>query len=89
MACGTPVITSNCSSLPETVREGAIQIDPNDTEALANEMERVLSDKTLQLELIKKGFEHVSNHTWEKAAEKLINAFKDIIAKGPWQGSKV
>ena len=89
MACGTPVITSNCSSLPETVREGAIQIDPSDTEALANEIERVLSDKTLQRELIKRGFEHVSNHTWEKAAEKLINVFEDILAKGPWQGSKV
>lgn len=83
MACGTPVITSNCSSLPETVGVGAIQIDPNDIKALANEMERVLSDKTLQLELIKKGFDHVSKHTWEKAAGKLIKVFEDILVKGP------
>jgi glycosyltransferase involved in cell wall biosynthesis len=88
MACGTPVITSNCSSLPETVGDAAIQIDPKDTEALANEMERVLSDKTLQRELIRKGFEHVSNHTWEKAAGKLIHVFEDILAKGPWEESK-
>jgi glycosyltransferase involved in cell wall biosynthesis len=89
MACGTPVITSNCSSLPETVGKGAIQIDPNDTNALANEMERVLSDKTMQLELIKKGFDHVSKHTWEIAAEKLIKVFEDILAKGLWEKSKV
>lgn len=89
MACGTPVITSNCSSLPETVGEAAVKVDPNHIESLAEQMERVLSDKTLQLELIKKGFEHVSKHTWEKAAEKLIHVFEDILSKGPWQDRKV
>jgi glycosyltransferase involved in cell wall biosynthesis len=89
MACGTPVITSNCSSLPETVGEGAIQIDPNDTIALANEMERVLSDKILQQELIKKGFDHVSKHTWEKSAEKMNKAFKNILTKGLRERPKI
>ena len=85
MACGTPVITSNCSSLPETVGDAAIKVDPNNTEELAYEMERVLSDKMLQSELIKKGFDHVALHTWEKAAAKLIQVFADIQKRGPWK----
>lgn len=85
MACGTPVITSNCSSLPETVGNAAIQIDPNNSESLAYEMERVLSDRTLQTELIKTGLDHVSSHTWEKAAKKLIEVFADIRSRGPWK----
>lgn len=88
MACGTPVITSNCSSLPETVGDAAIKVDPNNTEELAYEMERVLSDETLQSELIKKGFDHVALHTWEKAAAKLIQVFADIQKKGPWKRRK-
>jgi len=85
MACGTPVITSNCSSLPETVGDAAIKVDSNNTEELAYEMERVLSDETLQSELIKKGFDHVALHTWEKAAAKLIQVFADIQKRGPWK----
>lgn len=88
MSCGTPVITSNCSSLPETVGDAAIKVDPNNTEELAYEMERVLSDETLQSELIKKGFDHVALHTWEKAAEKLIQVFADIQKRGPWKRRK-
>lgn len=85
MACGTPVITSNCSSLPETVGNAAIQVDPNNTEALAYEMERVLADPILQSDLIKKGFIHARSHTWERAAKKMIEVFADIIIRGPWE----
>jgi len=85
MACGTPVITSNCSSLPETVGNAAILVDPNNTEVLATEMERVLSNKKLQKELIEKGFVHVSFHTWEKAAQKMVEVFTDVMARGPWE----
>jgi glycosyltransferase involved in cell wall biosynthesis len=86
MACGTPVITSNCSSLPETVSNAAIQIDPDNPEELANEMERVLSDRSLRDNLITMGMKHAASHTWEKAAVKLINVFADIRARGPWKG---
>jgi glycosyltransferase involved in cell wall biosynthesis len=85
MACGTPVITSNCSSLPETVGSAAIQIDPNEPDELADAMEKVLSDKVLQSELIKKGFEHVALNTWEKAAAKLVDIFADTLERGPWK----
>ncbi len=86
MACGTPVITSNCSSLPETVGNAAIQVDPDNLEELAYEMERVLSDKSLRNNLITIGMKHAASHTWKKAAAKLINVFADIRARGHWTG---
>ncbi len=85
MACGVPVITSNCSSLPETVGEAAIQIDPHNTEELACQMERVLGDESLRQKYIRKGFEHVALHTWENAGRKLLNVFEDIHQRGPWR----
>jgi glycosyltransferase involved in cell wall biosynthesis len=85
MACGTPVITSNCYSIPETVGGAAIQVDPNNADELADSMKIVLSNEALQAELIQKGFEHVASHTWENAATKLIEVFKDIRARGPWK----
>jgi glycosyltransferase involved in cell wall biosynthesis len=86
MACGVPVVTSNCSSMPETVRDAALKIDPEDPEALAYHIEKVLSDNTLRTQLVKMGLDHVSSHTWEKAAKKLINVFTDVRARGPWRG---
>ena len=88
MACGVPVITSNRGSLPEVAGGAAIKVDPNNTEELAHEMERVLSDKTLQSELIKNGFDHVALHTWEMAAAKLIQVFADIQETGHWKRRK-
>lgn len=86
MACGTPVITSNCSSLPETVGNAAIQVDPDNPKKLAHEMEIVLSDQSVRNNLITKGMKHAASHTWEKAAAKLLNVFADIQARGPWKG---
>ena len=88
MACGVPVITSNCSSLPETVGDAAIKIDPHNPEELAFEIERVLSDGSLQQKLIEKGLEHVSMHTWESAASKFIEVFSDIQQRGFWHGKR-
>ncbi|GJL65835.1 MAG: hypothetical protein NPIRA05_08060 [Nitrospirales bacterium] len=85
MACGTPVITSNCSSLPETVEDAAIQVDPYDIDEFAAQMERVLDDESLRQEMIEKGLKHVSSHTWEKAGRKLMNVFHDIHERGPWR----
>lgn len=84
MACGTPVITSNCSSLPETVGNAAIMVDPNNLNSLAFEMKRVLSDEELQKDLIEKGLVHVSFHTWKRASQRMIEVFADVVARGPW-----
>lgn len=87
MACGTPVIASNCSSLPETLSDAAVLVNPDDSDELAFMIEKVLADKELQSELIQKGIEHASLHTWQKSAENMNAVFADICTRGPWEGN--
>jgi glycosyltransferase involved in cell wall biosynthesis len=89
MACGVPVITSDRSSIPETVGEAAIKINPDNLDELSNEMNRVLSDESLQNTLIERGLTHIQSHTWENAASKMIKVFADIKALGSWKERKI
>ena len=75
MACGTPVITSSVSSLPEVAGEAGILVDPSDTGALASELRRVLMDAGLREELSRRGRERAKLFTWEQTAEKTLEAF--------------
>jgi len=75
MACGTPVITSNASSLPEVVGGAGLMVEPTDVESLAQAMRRVLEDESLQQEMIAKGLEQANQFTWEKAAVKLFSLY--------------
>lgn len=71
MACGTPVITSDVSSLPEVAGDAALTVTPTDLDALTGALERVLTDTSLQAELIQRGLERVQQFTWERSAEQL------------------
>lgn len=70
MACGTPVICSNTSSLPEVVGEAALTVNPLDVAALAEAIRCVLNDAGLRTALIAKGYEQVKKFSWEKAAQE-------------------
>lgn len=72
MACGTPVITSNISSLPEVAGGQAILIDPNKPEQIAEAIRRVLEDKDLKQKMIKDGFENIKRFSWEKCATETL-----------------
>jgi glycosyltransferase involved in cell wall biosynthesis len=76
MACGTPVITSNQSSLPEVVGEAGLRVDPYDVVALTTAMSQVLSDTTLQQQLAKAGQEQAKKFTWEGMATKLLKLYQ-------------
>ncbi|MCJ7617944.1 MAG: glycosyltransferase family 4 protein [Desulfobacterales bacterium] len=76
MACGTPVITSNISSMPEVAGGAAILVDPYDVDALAEAMHGVLTDKGLRESLVKKGLERVKQFSWEKCAEETIKVYE-------------
>ena len=69
MACGSPVITSNVSSLPEVGGSAALYVTPNAPEQLTAEIERLLNSEGLRRECIEKGFEHVCGFSWDKTAE--------------------
>jgi glycosyltransferase involved in cell wall biosynthesis len=68
MACGTPVITSNTSSLPEVVADAGLLVDPHDTTTIAEAMARLFSDTRLAKELRERGIARASQFTWERAA---------------------
>lgn len=82
MACGTPVITSNTSSLPEVVGNAAVLVNPYNINDIANAIDIVLNDENKQKEMIKKGYENVKRFKWEKSAKELIAVFEEIYQKG-------
>lgn len=81
MACGTPVITSNTSSLPEVVGDAALMVDPYDVEGLAAAMERALTDGAWRADLRRRGLEHASRYTWEFAAKEVLAVYKSVLQR--------
>ena len=79
MACGTPVIASNVTSLPEVCYESALLIDPYDVDMLSYDIERVLNNSLLKLTMVKKSLTRSSQFSWNKTAIDTINAYKSII----------
>ncbi len=80
MACGTPVVTSNSSSLPEIVGGVGIMVEATDTEGLVEAMRRALQDGELRRSMIEKGLEQAKKFSWRKAAEKLLGAYRRMEA---------
>lgn len=72
MACGTPVISSNGGSLPEVVGDAGLLFDPKDSDGLSEMILRVLRDKGLRDELIKKGSGNIKRFSWDKTAEGIL-----------------
>lgn len=78
MACGTPVITSNTSSLPEVVGNAGIMIDPLDIESFAESMYKVISNEDLKIKMRKKGLERAKLFSWEKCAKEVMDTYQKI-----------
>jgi len=68
MACGTPVLSSNVTSLPEVVGDAGLMVDPLDVEQIADGLTRVTEDATLRAELVKRGLERIKLFSWEACA---------------------
>ena len=79
MACGTPVIASNLTSIPEVCNDSALLIDPYNTYELTSSIERVLNDESLRLSMIKKGLIQSSKHSWNLTAKSTLSAYEKII----------
>jgi len=75
MACGTPVVTSNVSSLPEVVGDAGLMVEPADVESLAAAIERVLEDGGLRREMVQRGLARAKEFTWERAARRLLGVY--------------
>jgi glycosyltransferase involved in cell wall biosynthesis len=82
MACGTPVVTSSSSSIPEVVGDAALMVDPHDVEGLSAAIERVLADKDLRADLRKKGLDRAKLFSWEKVASETLQVYSEVYAQG-------
>ena len=78
MACGTPVVASNASSLPEVVGEAGLMVSPENTEALVQALGQALQDTPLRHTLISRGREQARRFTWERAAQQLLLAYRYV-----------
>jgi glycosyltransferase involved in cell wall biosynthesis len=79
MACGTPVITSNTSSLPEVVGDAGIMIDPKDPKLMAEKMYELLTDNTISSEMIKRGLKRSRMFQWDEAAKKTLEIYENMV----------
>jgi glycosyltransferase involved in cell wall biosynthesis len=78
MASGTPVVTSNVSSLPEVAGDAAVLVDPYDPEAIADGMYRVLTDADLRRALRHKGLARARQFSWEDSVRRIHEIYDQV-----------
>lgn len=81
MACGTPVIVSKVTALPEICGNAALYVDPYSTKDIAEKIQLLLSDTLLQEQYITKGLTQVKQYTWGKAAKAYLKVFEEVLEK--------
>lgn len=80
MACGTPVIASTASSLPEVLGDAALLVPPMDLTALTSAIERVLDDSYLAASLTDRGIARCKQFSWERTAMKTLAVYESVCA---------
>lgn len=86
MACGTPVVTSNRSSLPEVVGDAGLMVSPTDVDALATAIARLLTDAALREVLRERGLERARLFSWRVTAERTLAVYNEIGLTAPVHG---
>jgi glycosyltransferase involved in cell wall biosynthesis len=81
MASGTPVVTSNVSSLPEVTGDAAVLVDPYSVESIVEGIERVLTDPALAAELRRKGVARAREFSWERSVERTRQLYQEVCAR--------
>ncbi|MBN2304313.1 MAG: glycosyltransferase family 4 protein [Anaerolineae bacterium] len=80
MRCGTPVITSTTSSLPEVAGDAALLINARDIDAIAGAIDQVVNDVALRADLMVRGYQHTGKFTWDHTAEQILQAIEQAAA---------
>jgi glycosyltransferase involved in cell wall biosynthesis len=81
MACGTPTITSNCSSLPEVTGDAALLINPEDESDIAEALKRLLDDERLRRELAARAVTQSKKFSWERSARDLLKVYQKVVSQ--------
>ena len=79
MACGTPVVASSATSLPEVVGDAGLLVAPREARALAEAIEYVLSDSDLRNRMIERGLARASAFTWERTAKETASVYRRVL----------
>lgn len=79
MACGTPVITSSISSMPEIAGGAAVFANPEKTEEIKTAIKNLLNDQEMQKELVLKGIKRAKEFTWEKTAAATAKVYEELV----------
>ncbi len=79
MACGTPVVASNRSSLPELAGDSALWIDPDNDQQLARIIQDLAQNPTLQSQLCQKGLQHVAPYTWAETSRQTTDLYLSLV----------
>ena len=77
-SCGTPVIASNVSSIPEIAGRAALFFDPEDPKDIAEKIQKLLKDHSLKNDLIQKGLSRVKAFSWQKMAKEILSLYNQI-----------
>jgi glycosyltransferase involved in cell wall biosynthesis len=78
MAHGTPVVTSNTSSLPEVVRDAAVLVNPENVFDIRKALFRALTDQPLRDKLKDRGYEQVKRFSWETSVTRMIEVYQSV-----------
>ncbi len=79
MACGTPIVSSNATCLPEVAGEAAVLIDPEDEQRMAEAICCVLTDNAVRMRLIEQGLKRSQTFSWGEAARQALRVYEDAI----------
>ena len=80
MACGTPVVTTNATSLPEVVGNGAFTVDPDDVRGMGGAIIATIVQENLAKELRERGLEQVKQFQWEETAVETLLIYDKVLA---------
>ncbi len=79
LACGTPVIAANASSLPEAAGDAAVLVPPNDLDAIVAGLEQILGDAALRATLRERGLHHAAHFNWNTTARQTAALYRTLI----------
>jgi glycosyltransferase involved in cell wall biosynthesis len=79
MACGTPLITSNTSAMPEIAGSGALLVDPFNPEAIAEMILQVEENSNLRHQSVVYGLERAKFFSWQKTAEQVLEIYREVL----------
>src|SRR5262249_32275449 len=81
MAHGTPVLTSNTSSIPEVVGNAAVLVNPENVFEMMRALQRVLLDQSLREKMKHRGYEQVKKFSWDRSAAEVLAGYDEVVGR--------